>query len=154
MSSPREISSLQEIFRRIPRAEGLEMIYYTEKFRQMFVQTRKVFLCCCNVNNATEDIICKFCYSFSVSGISIVINCLISSNSSSISCCSTSAILNLHNIQKWNPPPGDSKSNLPGDLGEYHASGKKPRVRISYRMAFAEKYYGHVLLKEHFDWVS
>ena len=66
--SPREISLLKEIFRRIPRAERLEMIYYAEKSRHMFVQTCKVFLCRCNVNNATEDIICKFCYSFSVSG--------------------------------------------------------------------------------------
>ena len=40
------------------------------------------------------------------------------------------------------------------DLTEYHASGKKLRVRISYRMVFAKKYYGHVLLIEHFDWTS
>ena len=38
----------------------------------------------------------------------------------------------------------DSKSNLPGDSGEYNASGKKPRVRTSYKVVFAEKYYGDV----------
>ena len=57
-------------------------------------------------------------------------------------------------IQNLKLPPGDSKSNLPRDSGEYHASGKKRRVRTSYRVLFAEKYYRHVLLIEHFDWTS
>ena len=56
--------------------------------------------------------------------------------------------------QKSNLPPGDSKSNLSGNSGKYHASGKKLRVKISYRLVFEEKCDGHVLLIENFDWTS
>ena len=45
-----------------------------------------------------------------------------------------------------------SKSNLLGYSGEYNASRKKPAVKTFYRVVFAEKYYGHVLLIKHFDW--